>query len=208
MRRPRVSIAGLMVVVLISALGVAALKAATPLWASIVLTTTLALLGLAILGAMFRSGDRRAFWAGFAVFGWGYLTLAFGPWFATEIEPKLATSLAIARMHEKLHPGPSQTSAILGVNLNTWNSTVVQAGNVRMTQGVQNLQFTTTGAQAGGPGTPLSIVLTTMPTTAPNQAEFARIGHALFALLAAFVGGVAARWFAGEAHPATSEVAA
>lgn len=89
---PRFSIAGLMGVVVVCGLGFAALRTDSPIWAHATLSLTLLALLTAILGAAIRRGRSRAFWLGFAVFGWTYLVLAIGPWFKTEISPHLPTT--------------------------------------------------------------------------------------------------------------------
>jgi hypothetical protein len=75
MRKFRFSIAGLMGIVLVAAVGMAALVAPSPTWAGAIFLLTCAVLGLAIVGAIYRRGASRAFWVGFCVFGWGYLAL-------------------------------------------------------------------------------------------------------------------------------------
>jgi len=92
----RVTIAGLMALVLYVAVGFAALKTPSEAWA----TLTLLLLTLALLGSIFTRGGNRAFWGGFAIAGWSYWILSFGPWFDTHIGPRLATkSLADGLYH-------------------------------------------------------------------------------------------------------------
>ena len=75
MRTSRFSIAGLMGAVLVAAVGLAALRSASPIWAGAMLLLTYVVLGLAILCAVLRGRARRAWWLGFCVFGWGYLGL-------------------------------------------------------------------------------------------------------------------------------------
>jgi hypothetical protein len=77
MRLPRFAIAGLMGLVV--AVGVAALRFASELWAGVLLMLTLGVLGAAVLAFHERSGASRAWWRGFALFGWGYVVLAMGP---------------------------------------------------------------------------------------------------------------------------------
>ena len=79
--RPRISIGGLMAAILLVALATSALRSASPLWASTIFTMTLGVLATAVLGACFAGRRRRPFSVGFALLGWGYMTLAFGPWF-------------------------------------------------------------------------------------------------------------------------------
>jgi hypothetical protein len=89
MSRPRMSLAGLMVLVL----GIAALRDASETWAGIVHLLTLGLLGVSILGVVYRSGGRRAWWLGFGLFGWGYAALTLAPWSKPE---KLPTCVLFA----------------------------------------------------------------------------------------------------------------
>jgi hypothetical protein len=77
MRRVRFSIAGLMVVVAVTAVVVAALRSASDAWAGAMLMLVCGVLGLAIVGIVCRSGIERTWWLGFALFGCGYLVLAF-----------------------------------------------------------------------------------------------------------------------------------
>jgi len=44
------------------------------------MAVTVPILFAAILGALFRLGQARAFWAGMAICGWGYLVLVLAPW--------------------------------------------------------------------------------------------------------------------------------
>ncbi len=86
MRSFRVSIAGLMGAVLIAALCVAALRSASETWAGVTLLATCGVLGLAAIGVVNREVTERAWWLGFALFGWGYLALAFwSPFIATRL---------------------------------------------------------------------------------------------------------------------------
>lgn len=75
MRRLRFSIAGLMGVVVVAAVGLAALQNPTSAWAGAIFMITYGWLGVAIVGAIYRRGAARAWWLGFAVFGCGYLVM-------------------------------------------------------------------------------------------------------------------------------------
>ncbi len=77
MRRLRISIAGLMGVVLLAAMAFAALRHPSDLLVSTLFTADLVVLGVAVLGAAFGRGRRRRSWAGFALFLAGYLWAAF-----------------------------------------------------------------------------------------------------------------------------------
>jgi hypothetical protein len=76
MRTIRFPISGLMGAVLVVALGLAAMRNASETWAGIIFLLTCAVLGLAIVGTICRGDGERAWWLGFAIFGWGYMVLA------------------------------------------------------------------------------------------------------------------------------------
>ena len=77
MRRFRFTIASLLVVVLLVAVGFAALRESNETWDSGLFTLTLGVLLVSILLGIHRTESRRAFWLGFALFGCGYLG---SPW--------------------------------------------------------------------------------------------------------------------------------
>ena len=79
MSRIRFSIASLLVAVLFVAVGFAALRESSELWDSGVFTLVLTVLLTSILLAIHRTESRRAFWTGFALFGWTYLALSLVP---------------------------------------------------------------------------------------------------------------------------------
>ena len=78
-KRFRISIARLMGLVLLVAVGLALVLRLQPtsiIGASIIFTLTLVVLMTATLGSLF---NRKATWVGFCLFGWCWLFLAFGP---------------------------------------------------------------------------------------------------------------------------------
>ena len=77
MRRLRLSIAQIMLLVLGIALAIGALRSPSPLLARVTWTATAALLCGSVIAAILRHEQRRAFWVGFAVFGWVHLVLIF-----------------------------------------------------------------------------------------------------------------------------------
>src|SRR4051794_19378670 len=98
MRLPRLSIAALMGLILFVAVAIATLRNADELWTSILLSLALLNFGVAALGAAFRRGRSRAFSAGAAFFGFGYLGLAFGP-----ISPQLASTKLLDYAYPRIH---------------------------------------------------------------------------------------------------------
>ena len=91
MKRIRFNIASLLGVILVLGVGFAALRESSELWESGVFTLTLAALLISILLAIHRTEKRRAFWLGFALFGWVYLALSLVP----SIESRLITTKAL-----------------------------------------------------------------------------------------------------------------
>src|SRR5262245_16204227 len=92
----RFSLLTLMGVVILFAVAFASLRSASKLWASIILTVTLGLLSVALLGAVFLIERKRAFCAGAAMTGWIYALLTFGPWgFRENVADHLLTAYVI-----------------------------------------------------------------------------------------------------------------
>ena len=75
MNRFQIPLAGLIVAVALTALGLAALIHADPLSELAVLACTVGILLISAVLALIRRGENRLFWAGFAVAGWGYAIL-------------------------------------------------------------------------------------------------------------------------------------
>lgn len=65
----RFSLARMLGAVVLIALGLAALVNAAAWWVSVAFSVVLTVLLIAVAGALCRTGTRRAFWSGFAVFG-------------------------------------------------------------------------------------------------------------------------------------------
>ena len=92
MRRFRFHIGTLLILVLILGVGFAALRESDETWDSSIFSLTLGMLSVSILLAIHRTETRRAFWLGFALFGWTYVGLSLVP----SIESRLLTTKALA----------------------------------------------------------------------------------------------------------------
>jgi hypothetical protein len=146
------SISGLMVIVLASAVGLAALRNPSATWAGAMLVLTCAILALAVVGAIDRRGAERAWWLGSSLFGWGYLAL----WWRLAGHP--TAFLPATGLLEILGPWldvAPRTSGGLGGLLGVGPSRWLPGG----------------------------VVL---------EPSYVQIGHCLFALLAALLGGLLA----------------
>ena len=92
MRGPRYNIASVLGAIAVVAVGFAALREANDQWDSGLFSLTLGVLLSAVLLAVHRTEARRAFWIGFVLFGWGYLSLSVIP----STESRLITTQALA----------------------------------------------------------------------------------------------------------------
>ncbi|HEU5117063.1 MAG TPA: hypothetical protein VFT74_10395 [Isosphaeraceae bacterium] len=182
MRSWQVSMAGLLGLVAISAVGLASLKYATVVWTSIAATVALGLLLTAVLGTAFRKGPERGFWAGFALFGLVYLTLV--NWSAVGGQTGSSLTGGLSDLAEWVHP-----NAPLRFDIRTMPQ---PAGN-------------TTGPLARQ-GFVSRSVAPEAPADAYEEAQtryirignFVSIGRYALCLVFALVGGVIGRHFAGK----------
>jgi hypothetical protein len=126
----RFSILWLMALVLLVAVGFAALGNPTELWASAIFTLTVGLLCYSVVGAMFLRGRRRAYWGGFATFGWVYLILVFNILSAkTGLEsPPLLTTRLLAYVDRALHPPATASERLYEALINPPNFTTSPVG--------------------------------------------------------------------------------
>jgi hypothetical protein len=102
---PRFSIRQLLVATALVAVGIVALRSATSTIAEIAVGLVLATLAAAVLLAIYRDGQRRAFWVGFSMIGWLYLLLCFAPIFGSDVPlgwSRIITGKAAAALHSQL----------------------------------------------------------------------------------------------------------
>ena len=120
MSRFRFSIATFLIVVTLLALGLAAMGSQSHLATSAAYTAFLVLLGVATAGAILAAGPRRAFWLGFAIFGWSYWFVEFDA--SGQREPVVSQSMVVSltRLTGRSSPQPAMpapgllTSSLLG----------------------------------------------------------------------------------------------
>jgi hypothetical protein len=90
------------------AVACAALARPSQLWLVVVSATSLASLFYAVLAATYGRNARRAFWVGFAVFGWGYIALE---WASTAGLPfRLPISLVTGQLESVMHSQPASSN--------------------------------------------------------------------------------------------------
>jgi len=183
MRRFRFHIGTLLILVLILGVGFAALRESDETWDSSIFSLTLGMLSGSILLAIHRTEKRRAFWLGFALFGWTYVGLSLVP----SIESRLLTTKALAYLDSNV---PDRSIVIGGRVWDSWSN--------KQNQNNQSVNSTSIAFFPQG-NLPANshryvnwdwIVTGSFGGTATIWAEnFVRIGHSLLALIAAFVGG-------------------
>ena len=109
--------------------GVCGVAKRSDLWFAAVYTFTVVLLLLTVIVARFRRGDEKAFWFGFAVFGWGFFLLGFGPWMIPlaefeegepgRLNPSLLTSKVIFFLVNRLRRKPDDLNDVEKITANT-----------------------------------------------------------------------------------------
>jgi hypothetical protein len=97
--------------ILVVALGVAlaSLRFPSEGAAAAVLLVTQAILAVAVLAVIYRVQERRAFWLGFALFGWGYMALTWESWWGYGADrPEMLTSMILDRLEYYSRHPPGQ----------------------------------------------------------------------------------------------------
>ena len=95
MGRPRLTLASLMGLVAVIALGMAGLFSASTFWTAAAATVTLILLLGAVLGTILLRGAEWAFCLGFALFGVVYFVLVEWDWVGGQLGHDLTAGLVI-----------------------------------------------------------------------------------------------------------------
>jgi hypothetical protein len=184
MNRIRFNIGSLVIFILVLGVGFAALRESSDLWESGVFTLTIGVLLISILLGAHRTESRRAFWLGFALFGWVSLSLSLVP----SIESRLITTKALAYLDSKV-PGRYLEMSIIEVSGSISAPPNNQVQNVAIIEKVRK----------AGSSIPGQVKVWHMPARtvfggwSGTTENFIRIGHTLFALLAAWLGGQLSR---------------
>lgn len=183
--RPRFSIAALMGFVFAFGVGLGALRYPSKLWASFLISIALGAMVVALLGAAFHRGLPQKFWAGYAITGWLYLLMIFGPWFERAVSPYLFTTACL----DLIYPHVAAVEQTAMVASDKIYGLAGGFGGDPDPSGIwehwTEIDGTATGFAA----------VNNFRVTRPRS--FHMIGHALFALLFGYLGGLTARRFAG-----------
>ena len=198
MRRPRITIAGLLGIVAFVAVAIAALRLPTDAWDSGVLGVTLTVLLISVLLAIHRPDDCKTHWLGFALFGWSYLALSL----VLPIEARLPTTKVLALAWEKM----PRREIFWADDLALTNSRSYDVKPIAPTTFV-----------APSPANEWDVVYRP-PGSSPNTSfkrlvflpddpavNFIRIGHSLFAIVFAIIGGSLSRRLYSSGQPGRVE---
>jgi hypothetical protein len=187
----RFSIRRLTAFIVVAAIGLAALRNASDLWAGMLLLLTLAAVAIAMMGVVILRGAERYWWAGFAFFGGGYLAVAVGPWLSDTFQPRLGTTQVLRHAHDRMMAFASPTLddaelADLRKRRLELRSVFMQ---VRVRRESDPALIATKRALAK-----VDQQLAAADAIPPFD-QFQRVGHSLFTLLAGLLGGTVAMWF-------------
>jgi hypothetical protein len=194
MRAPRITIAAFMAFVMFLGVSFAALRAPTPLWSSAMFTLAVATSGVALLGLICRRGRARTTWAGYFVFGTGYLTLCAGPWCDDHIMPYLLTTRFSDFRYRYMEHTPTEDGE------QVW-ATYPYGQEFAEGRIFGDLNGSDFHVSLSGRGTSRFV---SSQLRAISQDGFRRLCHSIAAVLIGLVGMVLARYFAGEDHDETT----
>jgi hypothetical protein len=102
--RPRFTIFTLLGLVGVFGVIFVALRSPSPLWAWTFFGLALVSLAASLVGSVFARGRRRAYWGGYAAFGWAYFAAVFAPGLGEAIGPWFPTTPAIAALNRSVEP--------------------------------------------------------------------------------------------------------
>jgi hypothetical protein len=209
MRTRKISIAGLMALVLFTGVGIAAMSRPSALWAAVMFSGATLFLTSALIAAVCVRKERRAFWIGATIGGWAYLFLHYGPFCETQIGRHTVTTAALDLLYPLTLHEPHEST--------TFQNPVMFTG--AFTPGSPT-PVTPPGAAPlaltfGFPTPPARTPWTAWTAIDQNGAwlgtqtphAFYRAGHSLLSVLVALIAGVFAARVSRSEHPPVAAVA-
>jgi hypothetical protein len=175
MKGPRFSLRWLLGTASFLGVGCGLLFYARPLTACLVFSGTLLLLFAAVVFSIYRRGEQRAFWFGFAFFGLAYLAIICGPWHAPD------THLAMVDLRDRL---PMTKLLDLAFEWVPTKPVAAPTGNGGLGGGMFG--------QMGSGGMMGPRATGSLPITDPG--DFFLTGQSLWAIAISVAGGLFTRW--------------
>ncbi len=194
MRRFRFSIASLLGVILFISVALAALRASNDAWDGCLLGLALTVLLTAILLAVHRADRKRAYWLGFALFGWTYLLVSLIP----PLESRLPTTRGLAYLGAARPVAIPQGVAVADFDSDGQMDVYVVSASAPSVVYLNNgdgkfRQPTSTNATQGGNPAPSFVLWRRLMGTGGSPENFVRIGHSICALVFASFGASLSR---------------
>jgi hypothetical protein len=186
MKSARFTIAGMLATIGGLGIGFAALTHPNEWTASALLTMTYGLLLVSLLAAVGNHDIRRAFWMGFALFGWAYglVNLNVGP--GGSVSQDLITTRAIDRLRPVLHPNEKPYSPMIM----NWNGTTPLPLYSPYSPNVWAANGSPNGVNSW-PAVASSICPSCGSTIVGASADaFSRIGQSVATVIVALLGGI------------------
>ena len=187
MRRPRFPIAGVLTIIGILGVALAAFRDPSYLRANITFSVAFAALVLAIINVLHGRGARRACWAGFALCGWAYFSICSVPGLREALCPRLVTEVVLDLLYPHVAPQPPPPRAGIAVNSRALYTIAVGTGPSAPSTPESRWSAWSRPDRTVGVGYPIGTV------SLVSSEAFRQIGHSLAALLAAVLGGLHAR---------------
>jgi len=199
-----------------------ALRSASGTWVAAMMGLATTALAVSILLIVFRHGPKRAYWIGFATFGWLYMLVLVASWTLARIaandSPLAAHNLPTQQLasvsyhllydeaFEKYHAslsGPATGFTGAGQTFSFYFGTTRGDPSGAVNGDIGNhspdgmsMGFETSGPPMPGMGpTPIAVSSAVPgPPPGPNSTDFVNVAHALWTLLFAVIGGGVAYW--------------
>ncbi len=197
MRRFRFHLGSLVTLVLVLGVGLAALRESNTIWDSGIFSAAAGVLLIAVLLATHRTEKKRAFWIGFALFGWVYMGLSLVP----SVESRLITSRGLACLPSKIPRSIAGGLAYFDYD-NDGLMDLAVANGFQLSPFYRNKGDGTFVEGTAAAGSNTGWFLKSLVGQRGTTEHFVRIGHSLVTLIAAFLGGMISRYlFAKNREP-------
>jgi hypothetical protein len=202
MRLPRFSIASILAVIAIFAVALAVLRSPSYLWANVTFSLALGALFVAVINVVYVRGVGRAYWLGFLLCGGVYLAICSVPPLHDSVCPRLATEVVLDLLYPYLSPAAPTSPA--GATTFTASFTTTSSGvGPPVSSGAST---TTVPVFTFAQQPPPPSIRPWTAWTEPNRTigvgyqigtvslcsseAFRRVGHSMFTLLVAALGGM------------------
>ncbi len=208
MRLPRFSISSILALIAIVAVALAALRSPSYLWANVTFSLALGAFVVGLVNVIYGRNAGRAYWVGFSLCGGVYLAISSVPGLRDSVCPRLATEVVLDFLYPHLSPpttpapgwttvspylSPPVTPASGWTTVSPYSSTTVTLPAFTF---VQQLQPPTKPPSVAWtePDRTIGVGYQIGTVSLGSSEAFRQIGHSIFTLLMAVLGGTFARY--------------